>query len=30
MPFSTTMVGEGKKNPRVDLAVVILDEDKEK
>lgn len=29
MPFSTTMRGEGKKNPRVDLAVVILDEDKE-
>jgi len=29
MPFSTTMKGEGKKNPRVDLAVVILDEDKE-
>ena len=29
MPFSTTMSGEGKKNPRVDLAVVILDEDKE-
>ena len=29
MPFSTTMGGEGKKNPRVDLAVVILDEDKE-
>jgi hypothetical protein len=29
MPFSTTMSGEGKKNPRVDLAVVILDEEKE-
>jgi hypothetical protein len=29
MPFSTTMKGEGKKNPRVDLAVVILDEKKE-
>ena len=29
MPFSTTMGGEGKKNPRVDLAVVILDEKKE-
>lgn len=29
MPFSTTMSGEGKKNPRVDLAVVILDQDKE-
>jgi len=29
MPFSTTMGGEGKKNPRVDLAVVILDEDNE-
>jgi hypothetical protein len=29
MPFSTTMSGEGKKNPRVDLAIVILDEDKE-
>jgi hypothetical protein len=29
MPFSTKMRGEGKKNPRVDLAVVILDEDKE-
>ena len=29
MPFSTKMKGEGKKNPRVDLAVVILDEDKE-
>jgi hypothetical protein len=29
MPFSTTMKGEGKKNPRVDLAVVILDEDNE-
>jgi hypothetical protein len=29
MPFSTTMSGEGKKNPRVDLAVVILDEDRE-
>jgi len=25
MPFSTTMGGEGKKNPRVDLAVVILE-----
>jgi len=30
MPFSTTRGGEGKKNPRVDLAIVILDEDKEK
>ncbi len=29
MPFSTTMRGKGKKNPRVDLAVVILDEDNE-
>jgi len=29
MPFSTTMSGKGKKNPRVDLAVVILDEEKE-
>jgi len=29
MPFSTTIRGEGKKNPRVDLAVVILDEEKE-
>jgi hypothetical protein len=29
MPFSTTMRGEGKKNPRVDLAVVILNEEKE-
>jgi len=29
MPFSTTLSGEGKRNPRVDLAVVILDEDKE-
>jgi hypothetical protein len=29
MPFSTTIRGKGKKNPRVDLAVVILDEDKE-
>ena len=29
MPFSTTAGGEGKKNPRVDLAVVILDEKKE-
>jgi len=29
MPFSTTMSGEGKKNLRVDLAVAILDEDKE-
>lgn len=29
MPFSTTMSGEGKKNPRVDLAVVIFDEEKE-
>jgi hypothetical protein len=29
MPFSTTMGGEGKKNPRVDLAVVNLDEEKE-
>ena len=29
MPFSTTMGGEGKKNPRVELTVVILDENKE-
>ena len=29
MPFSTKMRGEGKKHPRVDLAVVILDEEKE-
>jgi hypothetical protein len=29
MPFSTKMRGEGKKNPRVDLAVVILDDDNE-
>ena len=29
MPFSTKIRGEGKKNPRVDLAVVILDEDNE-
>jgi hypothetical protein len=29
MPFSTKMRGEGKKNPRVDLAVVVLDEDNE-
>jgi len=29
MPFSTKIRGEGKKNPRVDLAIVILDEDKE-
>jgi hypothetical protein len=29
LPFSTTMSGEHKKNPRVDLAVVILDQDKE-
>jgi hypothetical protein len=29
MPFSTKMRAEGKKNPRVDLAVVILDEDNE-
>jgi len=27
MPFSSTIRGEGKRNPRVDLAVVILDED---
>ena len=27
MPFSRTIRGEGKKNPRVDLAVVILDEE---
>ena len=27
MPFSTTMRGEGKKNPRVDLAVAILDKE---
>jgi hypothetical protein len=29
MPFSTKIRGEGKKNPRVDLGIVILDEDKE-
>jgi len=29
MPFSTKMRGEGKKNPRVDLAIVILDEENE-
>jgi len=29
MPFSTTMKGKGKKNPRVDLALVILDEENE-
>jgi len=29
MPFSRTIRGEGKKNPRVDLAIVTLDEDKE-
>jgi len=29
MPFSTKMRGEGKKNPRVDLAVVMLDDKKE-
>jgi len=29
MPFSTTRGGEGKKNPRVDLAIVILDEENE-
>jgi hypothetical protein len=29
LPFSRTIRGEGKKNPRVDLAVVILDEDEE-
>jgi hypothetical protein len=27
MPFSTTMKGKGKKNPRVDLAVAILDKE---
>ena len=27
MPFSTKMRGEGKKNPRVDLAVAILDKE---
>ena len=27
MPFSTTMSGEGKRNPRVDLAVAILDKE---
>ena len=27
MPFSTTMRGQGKKNPRVDLAVAILDKE---
>jgi hypothetical protein len=30
MPFSTTISGEGKKNPTLDLAVVILDKDNEK
>jgi len=30
MPFSTTISGEGKKNPTFDLAVVILDKDNEK
>jgi len=30
MPFSTTTKGKGKTNSRADLAVVILDEDKEK
>ena len=29
MPFSSKIRGEGKKNPRVDLAGVILDEDNE-
>lgn len=29
MPFSTKMRGMGKKNPRVDLAVVTLDDDDE-
>lgn len=29
MPFSRTISGEGKRNPRVDLAIVILDEGKE-
>jgi hypothetical protein len=29
MPFSTSRGGEGKKNPRVDLAVVVLDENKD-
>ena len=29
MPFSTKKGGEGKRSPRVDLAVVILDEDDE-
>ena len=29
MPFSTQRKGEGKKNPRVDLAIVILDKDNE-
>jgi len=29
IPFSTTMDGEGKKNPRVDLALVILNEGEE-
>jgi hypothetical protein len=29
MPFSTKIRGEGKKNPRVDLAIVILDEKRE-
>jgi hypothetical protein len=29
MPFSTTKKGKGKKNPRVDLAIVILDNDSE-
>jgi len=27
MPFSTTIRGKGKKNPRVDLAIVTLDKD---
>lgn len=29
MPFSRTIRGKGKKNPRVDLAIVTLDKDKE-
>lgn len=29
MPFLTTRDGEGKRSPRVDLAIVILDEDDE-
>jgi hypothetical protein len=29
MPFSTTKKGKGKKNPRVDLTIVTLDDDDE-